>query len=151
MNLNWQVKHFGDLTLNEFHDIIAIRIEAFVIEQNCTYQDLDGKDKKCYHVICRDGKGAIVSTARIAPPGLIYDEIAIGRIVLTEALRGKGIGHELMKECIDFCKLEFGNTSIRISAQTHLEKYYGHHNFIPTGKQYLEDGIPHSEMLYTPK
>lgn len=151
MHLDWQVKHFRDLSLNEFHDIIAIRIEVFVIEQNCTYQDLDGKDKKCYHLICRDDKGDIVSTARIAQPGLIYDEIALGRIVITEKLRGKGFGHELMKECVEFCKVKFGNTSIRMSAQSHLKKYYEHHNFIPTGKEYLEDGIPHSEMLYIPK
>ena len=124
MHLEWQVKHFRDLSLNELHDIIAIRLEAFVVEQNCVYQDLDGKDKKCYHLICRDGKGDIVSTARIAPPGLIYEDIAMGRIVITEKLRGRGFGHELMNECVDFCKLEFGNAPIRMSAQTHLENYY---------------------------
>ena len=146
MKLDWKIKHYRDLTLNEFHDIVALRIEVFVVEQNCPYQDLDSKDKKCYHLVCRDGKGAIVATARILPPGLSYDECAIGRVVIDERVRGNGIGHELMKECIKFSDLEFGNAPIIVSAQKHLENYYGAHNFITTGKEYLEDGIPHIEM-----
>lgn len=150
MHLDWQIKHYRDLSLNEFHDIIAIRIEAFVVEQNCPYQDLDGKDKKCYHAFCRDGKGNIISTARIVPPGLIYDSPAIGRVVIQEEFRGSGLGHDLMEECMKFCFLEFGETPIKISAQKHLENYYAKHQFASTGKEYLEDGIPHVEMLYTP-
>lgn len=150
MHLNWEIKHYRDLSLNEFHDIIALRIEAFVVEQNCPYQDLDGRDKKCYHVFCRDGKGNIISTARIVPPGLIYEDAAIGRVVIHESIRGEGLGHELMKECINFSKLEFGEVPIRISAQKHLENYYAKHDFISTGKEYLEDGIPHVEMLLNP-
>jgi ElaA protein len=150
MHLDWQIKHYNNLTLNEFHDIIALRLEAFVVEQNCAYLDLDGKDKKCYHMICRDGKGAIVATARIIPPGLSYEEAAIGRVVIEEEIRGHGVGHDLMTRCIDFSILEFGGSPIRLSAQKHLEKYYGKHKFMSTGKEYLEDGIPHVEMLLTP-
>ena len=149
MHTDWQIKHYRDLSLNEFHDIIALRIEAFVVEQDCPYQDLDGKDKKCYHAFCRDGKGNIISTARIVPPGLIYEDAAIGRVVIQEDFRGTGLGHDLMKECIDFSNLEFGNAPIRISAQKHLENYYEKHDFLSTGKEYLEDGIPHVEMLLT--
>ena len=151
MHLDWQVKHYRDLTLNEFHDIIAISLEAFVVEQNCAYLDLDGKDKKSYHSICRDGKGDIVATARICPPGLVYDETAIGRVVIKENIRGNGIGHDLMNRCVDFSMLEFGMTPIQISAQKHLENYYNKHLFNSTGKEYLEDGIPHVEMLFNPK
>lgn len=151
MNLNWQIKPYHDLSLNEFHDIIALRLQAFVVEQNCAYLDLDGKDKKCYHLLCRDGKGNVVATARILPPGLAYKEdAAIGRVVTMEEIRGKGIGHELMDKCVEYCIAEFGTTPIRISAQKHLEKYYNGHLFVTTGKEYLEDGIPHVEMLYTP-
>lgn len=150
MHLDWQIKHYRDLSLNEFHDIIALRIQAFVVEQNCPYQDLDGKDKKCYHAFCRDGKGNIISTARIVPPGLIYDSAAIGRVVIQEEFRGSGIGHDLIQECMNFCHLEFGNAAIRVSAQKHLENYYEKHHFVSTGKEYAEDGIPHVEMLYTP-
>ena len=93
MNLNWQIKPYHDLSLNEFHDIIALRLQAFVVEQNCAYLDLDGKDKKSYHVICRDGKGNVLATARILPPGLGYEEdAAIGRVVINESLRATTFG-----------------------------------------------------------
>ena len=150
MHLDWQIKPYSELTTNEFHDIIALRLEVFVVEQDCAYLDLDGKDKKAYHLICRDGKGDIVSTARILPPGVSYDQCAIGRVVIDKDLRGQGVGHDLMKKCIDYALIEFGNSPILISAQKHLEKYYGHHKFISTGKEYLEDGIPHVEMMLDP-
>jgi ElaA protein len=147
----WQVKFYPELTLNEFHDIIALRLKAFVVEQNCAYLDLDGKDKKSYHLICRDGFGNVVATARILPPGLSYDEVAIGRVVIDESIRGKGIGHDLMKQSMKYAEEEFGKVPIRISAQKHLESYYNKHSFVSSGKEYLEDDIPHVEMLYTPK
>lgn len=150
MHLDWQVKHYPVLTTNEFHDIIALRLKAFVVEQNCSYQDLDGKDKKCYHLICRDGFGKVVATARILPPGLSYEEVSIGRVVVDDSIRGNGAGHELMKQCMTFSIEEFGNVSVRLSAQKHLENYYQKHGFVSTGKEYLEDGIPHVEMLRKP-
>lgn len=150
MVLNWQIKHYNDLTINEFHDIIALRMKAFVVEQNCAYLDLDGKDKKSYHLICRNGMGDIVATARILPPGISYDLASIGRVVIDESIRGNGIGHELMSKSVDFAILEFGNSPIQISAQKHLEKYYEKHHFFSTGKEYLEDDIPHVEMKFTP-
>jgi ElaA protein len=146
----WQVKYYPELTLNEFHDIIALRLKAFVVEQNCAYLDLDGKDKKSYHVICRDGFGDVVATARILPPGLSYPEVAIGRVVIDESIRGKGIGHDLMTQSMKYAEDEFGKVPIRISAQKHLESYYNKHGFVSTGKEYLEDDIPHVEMLFTP-
>ena len=150
MHLDWQIKHYRDLSLNEFHDIIKLRLEAFVVEQNCAYLDLDGKDKKCYHLLCRDGKGNIIATARVLPPGLTYPDAAIGRVVIHEEVRGHGLGHDLMDKCIEFSNVEFGHSPIRISAQKHLENYYGKHAFVSTGKEYLEDGIPHVEMLLNP-
>ncbi len=150
MHLDWQVKHYPELTTNEFHDIIALRLKAFVVEQNCSYLDLDGKDKKCYHLICRDGFGKVVATARILPPGISYSEVSIGRVVLDQEIRGKGIGHKLMEQSMKFINEEFGAVPVRISAQKHLENYYNTHNFFSTGKEYLEDEIPHVEMLNTP-
>ena len=150
MILNWQIKHYNDLSINEFHDIIELRLKAFVVEQNCAYLDLDGKDKKSYHLICRNGMGNVVATARILPPGVSYDVASIGRVVIDESIRGNGIGHELMKKSVEFALDEFGISPIQISAQKHLEKYYEHHQFFSTGKEYLEDDIPHVEMRYTP-
>jgi ElaA protein len=151
MHLDWQVKFYTELTTNEFHDIIALRLKAFVVEQDCSYLDLDGKDKKCYHLICRDGFGKVVATARILPPGLSYPEVSIGRVVIDESIRGKGAGHELMRKSMAFVVEEFGNVPVRISAQKHLEKFYNQHGFVSTGKEYLEDDIPHVEMLSTTK
>lgn len=154
VHLNWQVKHYRDLTLNEFHDIIALRLEVFVVEQDCPYLDLDGKDKKCYHLICKDGKEGnnVMSTSRILPPGVSYEHAAIGRVVVDKEYRGRGIGHEMMDRCIDFCQKEFGNDSpVIISAQKHLEEYYRKHQFVSIGSEYLDDGIPHIEMKRSPQ
>ena len=151
MSLQFQFKHFNELSLAEFHDLIALRIQVFVIEQNCPYQDVDGKDKSSIHAIGRTDSGEIVATARILPAGISYPEVAIGRVVVAESMRGTGAGHQLMEECMRTIKSTFGDVSVRISAQKHLEKFYNSHLFVSTGKEYLEDGIPHVEMLYTLK
>ncbi|MFN5417648.1 MAG: GNAT family N-acetyltransferase [Flavobacteriia bacterium] len=144
---HFQIKHFTELSTIEFHDIIQLRINVFVVEQNCPYPDLDGKDKKAYHVIGRDGFGKIVATARILSPGVSYKEVSIGRVANAESERGKGLGVQLMEECLKFIAAEFGEVSVRISAQTYLLKFYESLGFKSTGKEYLEDDIPHVEML----
>lgn len=151
MHLDWQFKPYSELTLNEFHDIIALRLKTFVVEQNCSYLDLDGKDKKCYHLLLRDGKGDVIGTARILHPGVAYPEVAIGRVVLIDEYRNKGIGTEMMDRCMKFIYAEFGTVPVRISAQKHLEEFYSRNGFVSTGKEYLEDNIPHVEMLHSPK
>jgi ElaA protein len=144
--LNWQFKHYNDLSLNEFHDILALRIKVFVVEQNCPYQELDGKDKKCYHLICRNGKGDLVGTMRILPQGVAYNDIGLGRVVLAEEERGEKEGHQMIEEALAFCRDEFGDVPVYLSGQKHLEAFYNKHKFKSTGKEYLEDGIPHVEM-----
>ena len=148
-----EVKHYSDLTKDEFHDLIALRIEVFVIEQNCPYQELDGKDKDAYHLILWNthpisGVDEIVGTIRILKPGAYYDEMAIGRVVSSPRFRGQGLGHIMMSACMKFINDELGPQDVRLSAQTHLKHFYERYNFVHTGKDYLEDGIPHSEMLY---
>ncbi len=150
MILNWQIKHFSELSLIEFHDLMALRMKVFVVEQNCPYLDLDGKDKKSYHLIGRNGMGEVVATARIVPSGISYPEASIGRICVDERIRGKSKGHELMKTCMTFMVEEFGNVSIRISAQEHLVNFYRAHGFEICSEMYLEDDIPHVEMVYNP-
>jgi ElaA protein len=148
MILDWQIKHFSEISIAEFHDLMALRIKIFVVEQNCPYQEIDGKDKKAYHLIGRDGFGNVVATARILPKGISYKEVSIGRVAIDESARNKGNGHVLMEKCMKYIDDEFGATNIRISAQSHLEKYYQNHGFESTGKTYLEDDIPHVEMLF---
>ncbi len=142
-----EVKHYNTLTLNEFHDLIALRIKVFVIEQNCPYQDLDGKDKDAFHMIMRNDIQDIIGTARILKKGVSYPEIAIGRVVVDEKYRYLKLGHLLMQEALSFIGNQFGHENVKLSAQTHLCAFYASHGFASTGKEYLEDGIPHTEML----
>jgi ElaA protein len=147
MNITWEIKPFSDLSAREWHNIVELRLAVFVVEQQCIYQDLDGKDPYCYHLLGLDEQHHLIATARIVPPGLSYKEISIGRIATIESSRKLGLGHQLMKKCMSFIDGEFGLVSVRISAQAHLERFYNQHGFFSTGKEYLEDGIPHIEML----
>jgi len=144
-----QVKSFQELSVEEFHDIIALRIQIFIIEQNCPYQEVDGKDKLAYHLFFKNEKNEVIAVTRILPQGISYDEVAIGRVVVNDNYRGTGLGNQLMSDSMKFVKEKFGDVPVRLSAQKHLEKYYGNHGFESTGNEYLEDGIPHVEMLYT--
>lgn len=145
-----EIKHYNELTKDEFHDMIALRIAVFVIEQNCPYQELDGLDKDAYHVLIKDGE-AIIATARILKPGVVYNEIAVGRVVSSGSHRHLKLGHLLMKAAMDFVHEKMNQGAVRLSAQSHLKGFYEKYGFIPTGKDYLEDGIPHSEMLFQPE
>ena len=138
---------FNDLDLRTFHDLVALRCEVFVVEQNCVYQELDGKDVRCHHVIGRAENGHIVATARIVPPGLSYKEVAIGRVVVALSHRNTHLGHRLMEAVLQSVKVQYGDVPVRISAQRHLADFYTKHGFESTGKEYMEDGIPHVEML----
>lgn len=149
--MNISVKSFNELSLSEFHDLIALRISVFVVEQNCPYQELDGKDKMSFHLLIKDGD-SIVGTARILPAGLSYPEIAIGRVVSATDKRGSGLGHLIMKESLNFISKTWGtDEKVKLSAQSHLTSYYQKHGFISTGKEYLEDDIPHTEMILNNK
>ena len=148
MKFEHQVKSFQELSLEEFHDIIALRIQIFIIEQNCPYQEVDGKDKLAHHLFFKNEMDEIIAVTRILPQGISYAEVAIGRVVVHEDYRGTGLGNQLMSDSMNFVKDEYGKVPVRLSAQKHLENYYGNHGFKSTGKEYLEDGIPHVEMLY---
>ena len=147
MNYDFYVKRFDELTVDELHDLLALRIDVFVVEQNCPYPELDGKDKKAYHVIGTNAEGKVIATARILPSGISYDEVSIGRVASDFSFRGKGLGHQLMTCSMEYIKSRLGDGPVRISAQEHLEDFYGKHHFVSTGKKYLEDGIPHIEMI----
>ncbi len=126
---------------------MVLRQEVFVVEQNCPYLDADGKDKYSWHVLGYDEKGKLAAYARIVFPGVSYKEVAIGRVVSSQAHRRTGAGKELMREAIKTIKTIYGKVPVRISAQTYLVKFYSEFGFVSTGKEYLEDDIPHTEML----
>ncbi|MCE3294895.1 MAG: hypothetical protein K0R65_609 [Crocinitomicaceae bacterium] len=143
----FEIKAFDDLSVREFHDILQLRVNVFIVEQNCPYPELDGKDLLSFHVIGRDQNGRVAATARILPPGVSYPEVSIGRVSSHPDFRGKGVGHPLMEAVLSFIEKQFGAVPVRISAQAYLLEYYKKHGFVPTGKEYLEDDIPHVEML----
>ncbi|PKR80476.1 GNAT family N-acetyltransferase [Brumimicrobium salinarum] len=148
--LSWQFKHFEDLDIYELYDLLALRVKVFVVEQNCPYQELDHKDQVAFHLVARNKKGNIVGTMRILPRGVSYEEISFGRIVLDKSEREKQFGDEMIEKAMDYVRTVIGKYPIRLSAQKHLENFYKKHKFVSTGKEYLEDNIPHVEMIYKP-
>ena len=146
-NLIWDNKFFDDLKNTELYAIGNLRQKVFVVEQNCPYIDFDFRDLKCWHVMVWDGDGDLVGSTRLVPVGISYpNDIAIGRVVTSSKVRRKGVGRELMIKSIEYCSRVFGKQNIRISAQDYLINFYNSLGFKETGKKYLEDDMPHSEM-----
>ena len=146
--MNWICKYFEELSLIELYEIGRLRQEVFVLEQNCPYVDFDGKDYFCYHLMGMDDLGKLVAYSRIVPKGVSYDDyISIGRVITSGLVRKSGLGRILMQESISACEKLFGKSDIKISAQTYLLKFYQSLDFESTGKEYLEDDIPHTEMI----
>lgn len=143
--MNWVFKKFDQLTLQELYAILELRSKVFVVEQNCAYQDPDGKDQSAWHLMGMEND-VLIAYTRILPPGVSYPEPAIGRVVTSPAHRGSGLGRELMKRSIEHCEKIFGNTPIRLGAQRYLENFYHSLGFFPSSNEYIEDGIPHIEM-----
>jgi ElaA protein len=144
MKINWHIKHFNELSINEFHDLLQLRLEVFVVEQNCVYQDLDGKDPISFHVLGEDLSGKVIATTRIIPINEL--KVEVGRVVVNSAQRKDGIGQELMEKTIEGVRGLFGDVQINIGAQKYLLNFYTSLGFIATNNEYLEDGIPHIEM-----
>ena len=145
MNLEWKIKRFEALTTLELYNLLQLRSEVFVVEQNCVYQDIDYKDQKALHLLGEDN-GKMVAYARLFKPKDYFDQASIGRVVVEPSYRDKKLGHILMREAIYFIKSQFNETKITISAQLYLKKFYESHDFIQTSETYLEDDIPHIEM-----
>lgn len=139
-------KHFNDLTNTELYDLLRLRSEVFVVEQNCVFLDQDDKDQQCHHVLFYDAQ-TIVACARLVPPGLSYPEMSIGRIVTSMKVRGTGAGKELVAYSIAECRRLFGNGPIKIGAQLYAEKFYEQFGFVRCSDVYDEDGIDHIKML----
>ncbi len=141
-----QVKKFQELTTIELYDILQLRSEVFVVEQNCVYQDLDGKDIKAMHVIGTKNN-EVVAYTRIFKSGDYFDGANIGRVVVKKIERKHGYGLDIMKASIKVLEEKFNETTIHLSAQTYLKKFYNSLGFKEVGEEYLEDGIPHIGMV----
>jgi|SRR5882757_5599469 len=146
MEINWVLKPFDTLTANELYAIMQLRNTVFVVEQNCVYQDADDKDQLSFHLMGW-AENVLAAYTRIIPQGISYAQASIGRVVTSPKYRGTGIGRALMKESIDRAFSQFNCTEMKIGAQVYLEKFYSSLGFVQTSEQYLEDNIPHIEML----
>ncbi|MNE07748.1 putative acyltransferase [compost metagenome] len=146
MALEWKIKAFEALSVYELYDILQLRSEIFVVEQNCVYLDLDGKDKIALHLF-GEYEGKIVAHARLFKAGISFDNASIGRVTVDANYRDKKWGHDLMREAIAGILHHFGERKITIGAQLYLKKFYESHGFVQTSEMYLEDDIPHIEMV----
>lgn len=145
MALSFKLKRFSELSLSELYQILQLRSEVFVVEQNCVYQDIDGKDEKALHLI-GTFENEVVAYVRIFKPGDYFEEASIGRVVVKQTYRDRKWGYELMQEAIAATKSELNETKITISAQLYLQKFYESLGFVQTSEVYLEDDIEHIEM-----
>ncbi|AZA59246.1 GNAT family N-acetyltransferase [Chryseobacterium shandongense] len=149
-NIIWKIKTFEEFTVPELYNVLKARINVFVVEQNCPYPDLDDYDQKAVH-IWAEQDGEVLANCRIFDKGIKYPEASIGRVLTTEKARGKNLGKQLIAYAMETIEARFRTGEIRISAQDYLLKFYGEFGFEDTGKKYLEDDIPHTEMLYRKK
>jgi len=146
--LTYECKRFQDLDIEELYEVLKFRQKVFVVEQNCPYLDCDDKDQQSYHLLGKSAEGSLLTYARLLPPGLSYPiDCSIGRVLCEATIRNTGAGKQLMLIAIEQCKVLFGNKDIRISAQQYLEKFYGNLGFTIESDPYLEDDIPHIEMV----
>jgi len=147
--LDWTLAAWHELSTQQLHDLLQLRSEVFVVEQNCVFQDIDGADPQALHLLGHNG-GPLVAYARCFPPGVKFAEASIGRVLTRFASRGGGLGHVLIQKAMAAVGQQWGVQPIRIGAQARLAGYYGQHGFVDAGKPYVEDGIDHLEMLWQP-
>lgn len=138
------VKKFEELTLDELYEILKVRAEVFVVEQNCPYQDLDGIDKEAYHVYMKE-EGKVVAYLRVVDKGKRLDEVSVGRVISLK--RRCGVGSKLMKAGLRVAKEKFGAAVVKVGAQTYAKPFYENVGFRQVSDEYMEDGIPHIYMI----
>jgi ElaA protein len=146
--LKWTYQSFNELSAETLYKILKLRSEVFVVEQNCVYLDMDGKDQPSYH-LCGLIEKELVAYVRILPPGISYAEASIGRVCTSPAFRGKGAGRSLMLKAIDTSVNQFKGAGIKIGAQCYLHAFYTSLGFKQSSEEYIEDGIPHIEMIFS--
>lgn len=142
----WTWCRFADLGIDNLYDALALRCRVFVLEQG-PYLDPDGIDRLAWHLLGRDDAGELQAYLRVVDPGVKYAEPSIGRVITAAAVRGSGLGRRLVAEGVARCTAAWPGQGIRISAQAHLERFYGGFGFVRVGDPYSEDNIPHLEML----
>ena len=150
MSINtWGVKTFQEIPVDELFDVLKLRVDVFVVEQQCAYPELDEYDRhhETRHLSGQNEFGHLIAYARLLPPGLRYPEVNLGRFVVKADFRKQGVGHQLLQETLKGISGCWPKATIRISAQDYLQAFYAQYGFLRVSEVYLEDGIPHVEML----
>lgn len=147
----WSVLSFDELAPDVLYRLLSLRSSALVVEQDCAYQDIDGLDLQGLHLVgmrrLDDSTFDVIATARILPPGCVFAEPTMGRLCVAAPYRQNGIGRMLLSESVQVCQARYPGQAIRVSAQAHLEKFYQGSGFQTVSEVYLQDRIPHVEML----
>lgn len=146
--MDWVWSRFETLGVDNLYDALALRCRVFVLEQG-PYLDPDGLDRRAWHLLGRDAEGRLQAYLRAVDPGAKFDDPSIGRVITAPEVRATGLGRELLHQGLLRCTQAWPQRDLRISAQTHLQRFYGEFGFVPVGAEYLEDDIPHIEMLRT--
>ena len=147
--IDWSYLRFDDLSTEDLYQILQLRAEIFIVEQDCAYQDVDGFDQPGVHVMGQLWAGdsaQLVCYARLLLPGAKYEGASIGRVVTKKSVRGEGIGKALMLNSLKYCKEHWSDKAVTISAQQYLQKFYTGFGFETESESYDEDGIPHIRM-----
>lgn len=143
---NWQWSALSELSPRQVYAVFAARVAVFIVEQECAYQDLDGLDIEAEHLIAWSGP-EVAGYLRLLAPGVRFSEPSLGRIITAHDFRGTGLGRELVARGIEHARLRYPRQGVRISAQAHLQSFYQSFGFETVTERYLEDGIPHVDML----
>lgn len=148
-SLRWQCLRFEQLSTTQLYALLRLRSDVFVVEQQCAYPELDGKDvlPGVLHLLGSTDTDALAAYLRVLPPGVSYPEPSIGRVVIAAPHRGHGVAHALLREGLRVVQQHWPASAVRLGAQSHLQAFYAAHGFTPSTAVYLEDGIPHIDML----
>jgi ElaA protein len=147
MTVDWVCKHHSDLGKEQLYAILQLRAEVFVVEQQCVYQDIDGQDLEgdtCHVMAWADNR--LVAYLRLLDPQAQAGDVVIGRVIIAPHARGTGLGHELMEQALKQIEKYWPGMPVYLSAQAHLQGYYGRYGFVVAGEEFVEDGIPHIGM-----
>lgn len=144
--MEWSIKSFGELGGADIYRILQARVQVFMLEQACLYPELDGKDMACYHLLAQKDS-MVTAYCRLVPPGVSYPQASIGRVLVHPDYRGQGLAQELMSRALAFLTEEWNEAGVQIQAQQYLRHFYGSFGFQAVSDVYLDDGIPHVDMI----
>lgn len=144
--MDWTVKSFHDLTVEELYQILKLRVNTFILEQRCFYKELDDLDQRAFHLFLKN-KREVIAYCRLLPSNTRYKEASIGRVIVNGAYRNQGYARRLMDLAITYIQINWAEKEIKIQAQTYLQSFYSSFGFKPVTSSYVEDGIPHIDMI----